>query len=77
MGKTKQISLAFPEVLYKESKEHSEEYGYKNLQEFILDILRRKVVIENVERHKEIELEMRKYGKKMSQKQAVKHLNEF
>ncbi|MFH0986437.1 MAG: hypothetical protein V1911_00140 [Candidatus Micrarchaeota archaeon] len=75
MMKARQISLTIPEVLLKESEEHSKEYGYKTVQEFILDVLRKKLIIENVERYRQIELEMITSGKKMSQKQALDYLD--
>lgn len=77
MSNIKQISLALPKVLYEESKEYSEEYGYKTIQELILDLLRRKVIIENTERYQKIEFEMKKSGKKINQKQAAKYLNKL
>lgn len=75
----KQISLAMPEKLFEVSKEYYEEMGYRNLQEFILDLIRRKVVLENLERYREIEERMKKGigAKKLSQKEAVKHLKEM
>ena len=42
----KQISLTIPENLFEASKEYYEELGYRNLQEFILDLIRKKVIIE-------------------------------
>ncbi len=77
MVKTKQISLVIPEVLYKESKQYSEEYGYKSVQEFILDVIRRKIILEKIDRYKKIEEEMRKHGKRMTQKQAVSYLKKL
>ncbi len=76
---TKQISLALPEVLFEASKEYSEEYGYRTLQEFIVDLLRKKVVLENIERYKEIEERMKKgIGvKRFTQDEAVKYLRGF
>ena len=72
----KQISLTIPDKLFEASKDYSQEFGYKNMQEFILDLIRRKVVIENYERYKEIEDKM-KMGigvKKLKQKEASKYL---
>ena len=72
----KQISLTLPEPLLEASKEYYLELGYKNLQEFILDILRKKVILENVDRYRDIEARM-KQGiglKKFGQKEAVKYL---
>lgn len=72
----KQISLTIPQTLIEASREYYEQLGYRNLQEFILDLIRKKVVIENIERYKEIEERMKKgIGiKKFDQKNAVKYL---
>ena len=72
----KQISLTLPENLFKASKEYYTELGYKNLQEFILALLRQKVMLENFDRYREIEERMKRgVGvKKLKQKDAVKYL---
>ncbi len=72
----KQISLAIPDALFKASKEYIEEFGYKNLQEFILDLMRRKIIMENTERYMEIEARMKKGAgvKKLSQKEAINYV---
>ena len=66
----KQISLTIPENLLKASKEYSKEFGYRNVQEFILEIIRKKVFFEKIE--KEIILD--KNVKKFDQKDAVEYL---
>ena len=75
----KQISLTMPENLFKVSEEYSEGFGYKNIQEFILDLIRKKVIFDNVERYKKIEERMKRgiEVKKLSQKDAVKYLKSF
>jgi len=72
----KQISLAIPENLLQASREYSEEFGYKNVQEFILDLVRDKVILQNIERYRQIDRRMAKgIGvKKFSQKSAVKYI---
>lgn len=72
----KQVSLTVPENLLKASKEYSEEHGYRNIQEFMLELLRNKVMMENIERYKEIERDMArgKNVKRFSQKGAVRYL---
>lgn len=72
----KQISLAIPEILFEASKKHYQEFGYRSMQEFILDLIRRNVLMEKIERYTEIEERMKKgIGvKKFSQKNAVKYL---
>ena len=72
----KQISLTIPENLLKASKEYSKEFGYRNIQEFILEIIRKKVFFEKIERYQKIEKEMilGKKVKKFNQKDAVEYL---
>ena len=72
----KQISLTIPENLFQASKEYSQEFGYRNIQELILDLIRRKVILENIERYRSIEERMRKgIGvKKFSQNNAIKYI---
>ena len=72
----KQISLTMPENLLQASKEYSKEFGYKNVQELILDLVRSKVLIENINRYKKIEDRMKKgIGvKKFSQNDAVRYI---
>jgi len=72
----KQISLTMPENLLKASKEYSKEFGYRNIQEFILEIIRKKVFFEKIERYQKIEKEilLDKKVKKFNQKDAVEYL---
>jgi len=72
----KQISLTIPEKLLKASKEYSKEFGYRNIQEFILELIRKKVFFEKIERYQKIEEEMikGKKVKKFNQKDAVDYL---
>ena len=72
----KQISLTIPEKLLKASKEYSKEFGYRNIQEFILELIRKKVFFEKIERYQKIEKEMilGKKVKKFNQKDAVEYL---
>ncbi len=72
----KQISLTMPENLLKASKEYSKEFGYRNIQEFILELIRKKVLFERIERYQNIESDMikGKNVKKFNQKDAVDYL---
>ncbi|MDG6219500.1 MAG: hypothetical protein QCI00_08680 [Candidatus Thermoplasmatota archaeon] len=45
----KQISLFIPDNSLEASEEYSKEFGYKNVQEFILEIIRRKIFLEKIE----------------------------
>jgi metal-responsive CopG/Arc/MetJ family transcriptional regulator len=56
----KQISLTLPENLLNATKDYSKEFGYRNVQEFILELVRNRVLYENVERYQKIEQEMKK-----------------
>lgn len=75
----KQISLTIPENLLQVSKDYSEQFGYKNVQEFILDLVRDKVMLKNIERYRRIDERMNKgLGvKKFGQKTAVKYIKEL
>ena len=72
----KQISLTIPENLFKASKEYSKEFGYRNIQEFILELIRKKVFFEKIERYQKIEREMieGKKVKKFNKKDALDYL---
>ena len=72
----KQISLTIPEKLLHASKEYSKEFGYRNIQEFILELIRNKVFFEKIERYQKIEQEMKhgKNVKKFNQKDAIDYL---
>ena len=72
----KQISLSLPETLFDLSREYSEEYGYRTVQEFIVELLRKRVILENVDRYKEIEERMKKgvSVKKYAQKDAMRYI---
>jgi metal-responsive CopG/Arc/MetJ family transcriptional regulator len=72
----KQISLTMPENLLKASKEYSKEFGYRNIQEFVLELIRKKVFFDRMERYQKIENDMirGKNVKKFNQKDAVEYL---
>lgn len=65
-----------PENLLKASKEYSKEFGYRNIQEFVLELIRKKVFFERMERYQKIENDMMrgKNVKKFNQKDAVGYL---
>jgi len=72
----KQISLTIPENLLRASKEYSKEFGYRNIQEFILELIRRKIFYEQLDRYQKIERDMvlNKKVKKYNQKDAIEYL---
>lgn len=72
----KQISLTIPEKLLKETKNYTKEYGYRNVQELILELVRNRVLNEKIQRYQRIEHDMQqgKKVKKFSQKEAVDYL---
>jgi len=65
-----------PEVLFEASKEYYQALGYRNFQEFVLDLVRKKVVIENLERYQEIEERMKRGigTKRFDKKGAIRYL---
>jgi metal-responsive CopG/Arc/MetJ family transcriptional regulator len=75
----KQISLSMPENLFKASQDYTKQLGYRNLQEFILELIRKKVILDNVDRYKNIEEDMinGKNVKKLKQKEALNYLKNF
>ena len=72
----KQISVTMPKNLFNASRDYTREFGYRNLQEFILELLRKKVVLERVERYNHIEEEMKagKKVKRLSQAEAAAYV---
>jgi len=72
----KQISLSMPETLFEASHKYTQELGYRSLQEFILELIRNKVVLERIERYKQVEEQMKagKNVKKFNQKEAAKYV---
>ncbi|MBI5392546.1 hypothetical protein HZA96_01630 [Candidatus Woesearchaeota archaeon] len=72
----KQISVTIPDVILDASHDYCRQYGYRNMQEFIVDLLRKKVLFENVQRYNEIEerMKMGKGVKRMNQNDAIKYL---
>ena len=75
----KQISLSLPENLLKASEKYADEFGYKNVQELILDLVRKKVLLDKIRRYRLIEERMIKGEgvKSFDQKGAEKYLSEF
>lgn len=72
---TKQISLTMPDMLFEMSKKYYQSLGFMNLQEFILGLLRKEVILSNIERYKKIEEGMKKgRAKRFTQKGAVRYL---
>ncbi len=71
----KQISLTVPDALLEATKEYSEEFGYKNVQELILDLLRNKVLMQKLKRYQLVEEQMKAgKAKKFNQKDAVNYI---
>lgn len=73
----KHISLTLPASLLKASEEHAQSWGYRTVQEFVVELIRKKVIMENAERYREIEERMKKGKgvKKFSSKEkAIRYL---
>ena len=76
MKMNKQISVTIPKPIFEASKAYCYRLGYRNLQEFIIDLMRRKVIFENIEKYNKIESRM-KNGigvKRFGVKSAVKYI---
>lgn len=71
----KQISLTLPENLLKRAKQYCDEYGYRNVQELLLELMRDRMTLKNIERYKKIEDKMEK-NTVYDQKAAARHIKE-
>lgn len=65
-----------PENLFKASIDYTNELGYRNLQEFILELVRKRVMLKTIDRYNQIEEGMNagKKVKKFKQKEALNYL---
>ena len=72
----KQISLTMPEPLLRASKSYCTKFRYRNVQELLLELMRNRVLLENIGRYRKISARMdRGKGVKVfSQKDALKYL---
>lgn len=72
----KQISLTVPEPLLKASKSYCAEFGYRNVQELIIEMMRDRVWVQNIDRYKAIEAQMKKGidVKRFNRRDAIKYL---
>ena len=63
-------------IYSKRLKNYTQKLGYRNIQEFILELLRKKVMFEKIKRYDDIEKEMKKGKnmKKFNKEGAVKYL---
>lgn len=71
----KNINLSIPENLLKEAQHFADDFGYRNVQELLLDLLRSKLMNELYLENKRIEDEMDRgiNVKKMSQEEAIEY----
>ncbi len=74
--KTVQISVTVPEQLFSAAKQKYEELGYRNMQEYFLELARRDVYWK---KYAEIEKRMMqgKGVKKMSKEEAIKYVKSW
>lgn len=75
----KQVSLALPKNLLDDSKKYASEYGYKNIQELILDLIRERIYFKRIQRYQRLEKEMdaNKDTKHFTQEEAVEYFENF
>ncbi len=69
---SKQISITIPQNIYEETSKQYDELGFRSVQEYILDSHRRRLLAHK--RHKDILNELKKNGKRLSQKEAMEYL---
>ena len=72
----KQISLTMPSKLLQASKTYCTEFGYRNVQELIIEMMRDRIWAQNIDRYKAIEARMKKgIGvKTFNQRDAIQYL---
>ena len=71
--------MVLPEKLLDTSKKYPEGFGYRNVQEFVLELLRKTVFFERIRQYQKIDEEMLsgKNIKKFNQKDAVEYLKDL
>lgn len=77
MVESKQISVTMPSKLFESSKNYVKEFGYKSVQELILELMRERIMEKNLERYEKIEKEMKKNAKNYTQAEAIEHLRKL
>ncbi|MFH1174505.1 MAG: hypothetical protein V1725_05185 [archaeon] len=70
----KQISVNMPDLLFEAAKEHSEKFGYRNVQELILETLRQRVIQEKDYAQIETRMKKGKGVKRFNQQDALAHV---
>jgi hypothetical protein len=70
----KQISLTLPDNLFRASQKYTEEFGYRNMQELILELIRERMLAEKIARYREIENSMKSKAKKLTKAQALEYV---
>lgn len=70
----KQISLTVPESLFRASQKYTEEFGYRNMQELILELMRERMLAEKIARYKAVEEGMKGKSRKLTKAQALEYL---
>jgi len=70
----KQISLTIPDGLFKASQKYTDEFGYRNMQELILELMRERMLAEKIARYKAIEENMKGKSRKLTKARALEYL---
>ena len=75
----KQISLTVPEPLLKASKSYCIEFGYRNVQELVIELMRDRIFLENIDHYRKISerMDRGKGVKTFDQKGALKYLRDL
>jgi len=72
----RQISVSIPDLVYKEGSKYAKKFGYRNVQEVMVDLLRRNLFGNEVAEYKRISKEMRD-GKNVVRFETKKDALEF
>jgi hypothetical protein len=64
-----------PDGLFNASQKYTEDFGYRNMQEFILELVRERVLAEKIARYRSIEEGMKKgKAKKFTKAEALNYM---
>lgn len=73
---SKQVNISIPKRLYEETTNYAKEFGYKNIQEVILESLRNKVIFDTENSEENLELNPEYIKKILSLDMKKDFLNE-
>lgn len=72
----RQISVSLPDLVYKEGRKYAKKFGYRNIQDVMVDLLRRNLFGDEVAEYRQISKEM-SAGKNVVRFETKKDALEF